>query len=87
MLHRGYGLWQRDIAAALRAMLAAGKAAIDPGHGCRTAVFEAGGDFADGMTAYRDAGSVARCRLLRQQGDCTDHWARGTGPTSSLTAL
>ncbi len=53
VLRRVYGFGQPDISAALRALLAAGNVAVDrPAVDAGLAVFEAGGDFADGLIAH-----------------------------------
>ena len=53
VLRRVYGFGQPDISAALRALLGAGNVAVDrPAVDAGLAVFEAGGDFADGLIAH-----------------------------------
>lgn len=53
VLRRVYGLGQPDISAALRALLGAANVAVDrPAVDAGLAVFEAGGDFADGLIAH-----------------------------------
>ncbi|MGH7102103.1 MAG: type II toxin-antitoxin system VapC family toxin [Acetobacteraceae bacterium] len=53
VLRRVYGFRQPDISAALGALLDAGNVAVDrPAVDAGMAVFDAGGDFADGVIAY-----------------------------------
>jgi len=53
VLRRVYGFAKPDIARALDALLAAGNVAVDrPAVEAGLAVFNAGGDFADGLIAY-----------------------------------
>ena len=53
VLRRVYGFGQPDISAALRALLGAANVAVDrPAVDAGLAVFEAGGDFADGLIAH-----------------------------------
>ena len=53
VLRRVYGFGQRDIAAALVALLEAGNVAVNrPAVDAGLAVLNAGGDFADGLIAY-----------------------------------
>lgn len=54
VLRRVYGITRPDIAAALRALLDTAKIAVDhPAADAGLAVFEAGGDFADGVIAHQ----------------------------------
>ena len=53
VLRRVYGFDQPDISAVLRALLGAANVAVDrPAVDAGLAVFEAGGDFADGLIAH-----------------------------------
>lgn len=53
VLRRLYGFGQSDISAAIRALVEAGNVAINrPAVDAGLAIFEAGGDFADGLIAY-----------------------------------
>ena len=53
VLHRVYGFAQRDISAAIEALLAAHNVAVNrPAVDAGLAVLNAGGDFADGLIAY-----------------------------------
>jgi predicted nucleic-acid-binding protein len=53
VLRRVYGLSQKDIDAALQALLNAGNVAVNrPAVDAGLAVFDAGGDFADGLIAF-----------------------------------
>jgi predicted nucleic-acid-binding protein len=53
VLRRVYGLGQKDIDAALQALLNAGNVAVNrPAVDAGLAVFDAGGDFADGLIAF-----------------------------------
>ena len=53
MLRRVYGFEQSDISAAIRALVGAGNVVVDrPAVDAGLAIFEAGGDFADGLIAY-----------------------------------
>ena len=56
VLRRVYGFGQRDIAAALVALLEAGNVAVNrPAVDAGLAVLNAGGDFADGLIAYESS--------------------------------
>ena len=53
VLRRLYGFGQSDISAAIRALVEAGNVAVNrPAVDAGLAIFEAGGDFADGLIAY-----------------------------------
>src|ERR1700722_3248538 len=53
VLRRVYGLGRKDIHAALQALLNAGNVAVNrPAVDAGLAVFDAGGDFADGLIAF-----------------------------------
>ncbi|MEO8727453.1 MAG: type II toxin-antitoxin system VapC family toxin [Acidobacteriaceae bacterium] len=53
VLRRGYGFGEQDISAAIHALLDAGNVAVDrPAVDAGLAVFQSGGDFADGLIAY-----------------------------------
>jgi predicted nucleic-acid-binding protein len=53
VLHRVYNFGQRDISAALNALLDAGNVAVNrPAVDAGLAILDAGGDFADGLIAY-----------------------------------
>ena len=53
VLRRVYGFGQSDISAALRVLLGAGNVVVNrPAVDAGLAIFEAGGDFADGLIAY-----------------------------------
>ena len=57
VLRRVYGSGQPDISTALRALLGAGNVAVDrPAVDAGLAMFEAGGDFADGLIAQEGRG-------------------------------
>lgn len=57
VLRRKYGLPAVEVAAAIRALLAAGNVEVDrPAVAAGLAMLDAGGDFADGVIAYEGSG-------------------------------
>ena len=89
VLNRVYGFGQQDISTALNVLLDATNVMVNrPAVDAGLAVFNAGGDFADGLIAYEGNWLGGRdVRIVRQKGRVPDRQTRTTGEGTGLKSL